>query len=77
MQRWITDLSDFDFEVIYKTGKTNTDADTLSRYGMQKGNVTFNFGAFVAERIGAAKSEKLERKTRRNNGRNTDHEFVS
>ena len=43
MQRWVEDLSEFDFDVVYKTGKTNTDADTLSRYGMETGTVSFSF----------------------------------
>lgn len=37
IQRWNMDLLDFDFEVVYKPGKTNTDADTMSRYGMETG----------------------------------------
>ena len=37
LQRWNIDLLDFTFDVVYKPGKTNTDADTLSRYGMESG----------------------------------------
>ena len=29
--RWIGELSDFDFEIKYRTGKANVDADTMSR----------------------------------------------
>ena len=31
MQNWITELQDFDFEIFYKTGKSNVVADSLSR----------------------------------------------
>ena len=34
LQKWNMEMLDFDYEVEYKPGKTNSDADTLSRYGM-------------------------------------------
>ena len=37
LQRWNIDLLDFTFNVRYKPGKTNNDADSLSRYGMEDG----------------------------------------
>lgn len=30
-QRWVAQLADFDFEVVYKTGSSNVNADSLSR----------------------------------------------
>lgn len=35
-QRWVAALSDFDFDVVYRPGKKNTDADVLSRYPFDK-----------------------------------------
>lgn len=35
-QRWIAALSDYDFDILYRPGKKNVDADTLSRYPFQK-----------------------------------------
>ena len=37
LQRWNIGLLDFDFEVEFKSGRSNTDADTLSRYGYEPG----------------------------------------
>lgn len=33
--RWVGELADFHFTIKYRPGKTNTDADTLSRYPLQ------------------------------------------
>ena len=30
--RWLSALANYDFSIIYRPGKTNTDADVLSRY---------------------------------------------
>lgn len=35
-QRWVAALSDFGFDVVYRPGKKNTDADVLSRYPFDK-----------------------------------------
>lgn len=37
LQRWNMEMLDFDFDVEYKQGKANRDADTLSRYGFGNG----------------------------------------
>ncbi|KAH3851362.1 hypothetical protein DPMN_093842 [Dreissena polymorpha] len=34
-QRWVSALSDYDFDIIYRPGKSNTDADIMSRYPEQ------------------------------------------
>lgn len=35
LARWKMHLLDFEYDVVYKKGKLNTDADTMSRYGME------------------------------------------
>lgn len=34
--RWVGELADFNFDIKYRSGKMNTDADTLSRYPLKK-----------------------------------------
>lgn len=31
-QRWASSLADYNFDIVYKPGKTNIDADAMSRY---------------------------------------------
>ena len=35
LARWKLHLLDFEFDIVYKKGKLNTDADTMSRYGLE------------------------------------------
>jgi len=35
-QRWVSALGEFDFDIVYRPGSKNTDADIMSRYPMQE-----------------------------------------
>ena len=43
LQRFCMHLLDFDFDVEYKEGKKNTDADTMSRYGYERLDMESDF----------------------------------